>query len=85
MLEYPGGGEPIAACSILLSMGKHILAIIEGARRTLVLRPEVDYVRPARGDQRSDAAKLTGDAKRVAGDMRRAVLKYGEQADYRQG
>lgn len=66
-------------------MGKHILAILEGARRTLVLRPESDYVRPERGDQREDVARLTGDARRVSADLRRTVLKYGEQVHYRQG
>lgn len=66
-------------------MGKHLIAILEGARQALVLKPDVDYVRPARGAQRADAAKLAGDAKRVAADMRGVVLKHDEQADYRQG
>lgn len=66
-------------------MSKHFLAFLEGARRTLVLRPEVDYVRPMRGSQRADTANLTGDAKRVSADMRKTVLKYGKQVNYSQG
>lgn len=63
-------------------MTKHIKNLIEGARSVLVIKPEADYVRPSRKDTQRDAAKLSGDSKRVALDVRRA-LGDGKQVNYR--
>ena len=52
--------------------------IIDGMANVLVLYPDSDYIRPDRRGFSRDAANLRGDFKRVAGDLRKTVLEYGE-------
>lgn len=64
-------------------MGKYLLNMLAGARQTLVLIPDDDYVRPVRGDFRKDAKVLREDANRVTGALRKTVLKHVESLNNR--
>lgn len=46
-----------------------------GAALSAPLGPPAEYVRPRRGDNAQDFAKLVGDMRRVGSDLRQTALK----------
>jgi hypothetical protein len=64
-------------------MTRFLQNILDGARQTLVLAPDVDYERPARGGFSQDQAAMRGDAVKVARDMTSVVKRHGPQIDNR--
>ena len=66
-----------------LHMGQLLQNLLDGARQVLVLRPDIDYIRPSKNDFRDDIKSLREDANRVVRDFHITTSKHGEQIYHR--
>ena len=56
-------------------VSSHLKNILEGMRQAMVIAPEDDYVKPARGEFKEDINALAGDMRIVGNDLRKGLAK----------